>query len=162
MNTKNSCSKHIMHELPKNKANFLFKTTQDFNWTRHAAPHLLIVFTDTIILYFNYLACVLFCDHFTVYAYQTSEIFLQTKHLKFYFKKRNHFRDEMTRLVINTRLFTILKSVAMLKIIEFFLIMHSALCGWMHFEMFHYVFFGRWFCLCAISKMAMNTEHCEM
>ena len=41
-----------------------------------------------------------------MYAYRTSEIFLQTKHLKFYFKKRNHFRDGMTRLVINTRLFT--------------------------------------------------------
>ena len=58
-----------------------------------------------------------FFGHFTVYAYQT---FLQTKDLKFYFKKRNHFRDGMTRLVINTRLFTTLKSVAMLKIIEFF------------------------------------------
>ena len=57
---------------------------------------------------------------FTVYAYRTSEFVLQTKHLKFYFKKRNHFRDGMTRLVINTRLFTTLKSVAMLKIIEFF------------------------------------------
>ena len=45
--------------------------------------------------------------------------FWQTKHLKFYFKKRNHFRDRMTRLVINTRLFTTLKSVSMLKIIEF-------------------------------------------
>ena len=48
----------------------------------------------------------LFFGHFIVYTYQTSEIFLQTKHLKFYFKKRNHFRDGMTRLVINTRLFT--------------------------------------------------------
>ena len=71
----------------------------------------------------------LFFGHFTVYAYQTSEIFLQTKHLKFYFKERNYFRDGMTRLVINTRLFTTLKSVPMLKIIEFFLFMHSALCG---------------------------------
>ena len=62
----------------------------------------------------------LFFSHFTVYAYQTSEIFLQTKHLKFYFKKRNHFRDGVTRLVINTRLFTTLRSVSMLKIIEFF------------------------------------------
>ena len=45
---------HIMHELPTNKANFLIKTTQDFNLSRHAAPHLPIVFTDNIILYFNY------------------------------------------------------------------------------------------------------------
>ena len=45
---------HIMQELPTNKANFLIKTTQDFNSSRHAAPHLPIVFTDNIILYFNY------------------------------------------------------------------------------------------------------------
>ena len=45
---------HIMHELPTNKANFLIKTTQDFNSSRHAAPHLPIVFTDNISLYFNY------------------------------------------------------------------------------------------------------------
>ena len=64
----------------------------------------------------------LFFGHFSVHAYRTSEIFLQTKHLKFYFKKRNHFRDGMTKLVINTRLFTTLKSVAVLKIIEFLLI----------------------------------------
>ena len=36
------------------------------------------------------------------------------------FQEKNHFKDGMTRLVINTRLFTTLKSVAMLKIIEFF------------------------------------------
>ena len=45
---------HIMQELPTNKANFLIKTTQDFNSSRHVAPHLPIVFTDNIILYFNY------------------------------------------------------------------------------------------------------------
>ena len=53
LNTKNFRSMHIMHELPTNKANFLIKTTQDFNSSRHAAPHLPIVFTDNIILYFN-------------------------------------------------------------------------------------------------------------
>ena len=53
LNTKNFCSLHIMHELPINKVNFLIKTTQDFNSSRHAAPHLPIVFTDNIILYFN-------------------------------------------------------------------------------------------------------------
>ena len=36
------------------KANFLIKTTQDFNSSRHAAPHLPIVLTNNIILYFNY------------------------------------------------------------------------------------------------------------
>ena len=45
---------HIMHELPTDKANFLIKTTQDFNSSRHAAPHLPFVLTDNIILYFNY------------------------------------------------------------------------------------------------------------
>ena len=44
---------HIMQELPTNKANFLIKT-KDFNSSRHAAPRLPIVFTDNIILYFNY------------------------------------------------------------------------------------------------------------
>ena len=60
------------------KTNFLFKNSQDFNQTTHVAPHLNIVFTDNIILYFNYLVFVLhvfkrshntFFDHFTVYAY---------------------------------------------------------------------------------------------
>ena len=94
----------------------------------------------------------LFFGHFTVHAYRTSGLFLQTKHLKFYFKKRNHFRDGMTRLVINTRLFTTLKSVAVFKIIEFFGFMHSTLCSWMHFKKFHYAFFGRCFCSCMIFK----------
>ena len=50
-----------MQELPTNKANFLIKTTQDFNSSRHAAQHLPIVFTDNIILYFNYkLLCYIF------------------------------------------------------------------------------------------------------
>ena len=61
-----------------------------------------------------------FFGHFTGYAYQTSDIFLQKKPLNFYFKTRNHFRDEITRLVINTRLFTTLKNVDMFKIIEFY------------------------------------------
>ena len=37
-----------------------------------------------------------------------------------YIKTRNHFRDEITRLVINTRLITTLKNVDMFKIIEFY------------------------------------------
>ena len=55
-----------------------------------------------------------------MYAYQTSDIFLQKKPLNFYFKTRNHFRDEITILVMNTRLFTTLKNVDMFKIIEFY------------------------------------------
>ena len=53
---------HIMHELPTNKANFLIKTTQDFNSSRHAAPHLPIVYTDNIILYLKtkFLLCYIF------------------------------------------------------------------------------------------------------
>ena len=46
--------------------------------------------------------------------------FLQKNPLNFYFKTRNHFRDEITRLVINTRLITTLKNVDMFKIIEFY------------------------------------------
>ena len=40
--------------------------------------------------------------------------------LNFSFKTRNHFRDEITRLVINTRLITTLKNADMFKIIEFY------------------------------------------
>ena len=145
MNTKNFCRMHIMHELPTNKANFLIKTTQDFNSSRHAAPHLPIVFTDNIILYFNLIPFVLHVfkrsrnthimfifGHFTVYAYRTLKFFGK-KTLNFYFKTRNHFRDEITRLVINTRLITTLKNVDMFKIIEFYWFMHSAFCSWKHF-----------------------------
>ena len=66
--------------------------------------------------------------HFTVYAYQTSD-FLAKKPLNFHFKTRNHCRDEITRLVMNTRFFTTLKNVDMFKIIEFYRFMHSAFCG---------------------------------
>ena len=145
MNAENFRSMHIMHELPTNKANFLIKTTQDFNSSRHAAPHLPIVFTDNIILYFNWIPFVLHVfkrsrnahitfifGHFTVYAYRTSKFFAK-KPLNFYFKTRNHFRDEITRLVINTRLITIHKNVDMFKIIEFYWFMHSAFCGWKSF-----------------------------
>ena len=41
---------------------------------------------------------------------------MQKKPLEFYFKTRNHFRDEITRLVMNTRLITTLKNVDMFKI----------------------------------------------
>ena len=58
--------------------------------------------------------------HFTVYAYGTLDFFFSKKPLNFYFKTRNHFRDEITRLVINTRLITTLKNVDMFKIIEFY------------------------------------------
>ena len=149
MNTKNFFSMHIMHELQTDKGNFLIKTTQDFNSSRHAAPHLPIVFTDNIILYFNKIPFVLHvfkrsCNahitfifgHFTVYAYRTLDFFLQKKPLEFYFKTRNHFRDDITRLVINTRLITTLKNVDMFKIIEFYWFMHSAFCSWKHFEIF--------------------------
>ena len=50
---------HIMGELQTNKANFLFKKTQDFYQTTHAATHLATIITDNIILYFNYQVSVL-------------------------------------------------------------------------------------------------------
>ena len=46
--------------------------------------------------------------------------FFAKKPLNFYFETRNHFRDEITRLVINTRLIKTLKNVDMFKIIEFY------------------------------------------
>ena len=38
----------IMQELPTNKPNFLFKHTEDFNQTTHAAAYEPIVFIDNI------------------------------------------------------------------------------------------------------------------
>ena len=58
--------------------------------------------------------------HFTAYAYQTLDFCCKKNPLNFYFKTRNHFRDEITRLVMNTRLITTLKNVDMFKIIEFY------------------------------------------
>ena len=134
MNAKNFRSMHIMHELPTNKANFLIKTTQDFNSSRHAAPHLPIVFTDNIILYFNWIPFVLHVFKrsrnahitfifgqgmlITVYAYRTSEIFLQKKNLGLSFQHKKPFQGWITTLVINARLFTTLQNVYMFKIIE--------------------------------------------
>ena len=80
-----------------------------------------------------------------VYAYQTSNIFLQKNPLNLYFNTRNHFRDEITRLVINTRLITTLKNVDMFKIIEFYWFMHSTFCSWQCFE----------FLLCILWKMVL-------
>ena len=67
--------------------------------------------------------------HFTVYAYQTLDFLCKENPLNFHFNTRNHFRDEITRLVMNTRLFTTLKNVDMFKIIEFYRFMHSTFCG---------------------------------
>ena len=38
----------IMQEQPKNKPNFLFKYTEDFNQTTHVAPHEPIVYNNNI------------------------------------------------------------------------------------------------------------------
>ena len=96
---------YIMWELPTIKTNFLFKSSQDFNQTTHAGLHLPIVFIDNIILYFNYLVFVLhvfkmscnahiplFFSHFTVYTYQTLEIFLQEKPLQLFFQENTPFQ----------------------------------------------------------------------
>ena len=47
----------IMQELPKNKLNFPFKNTQDFNQTTHVALQGLLVFIENITLCF-------ICTHF--------------------------------------------------------------------------------------------------
>ena len=62
----------------------------------------------------------LFFSHFTVCAYQKSRNSFANKTLEIYFKKKNNLRDGINRLVMTIRSFTTLKSVAMLKIIEFF------------------------------------------
>ena len=40
---------YFMLDLPINKANFILKNTQDFNWPTHVGPQDLNVFTDNII-----------------------------------------------------------------------------------------------------------------
>ena len=131
-NSKNFHSMHIMQELLTNKANFLFKNTQDFNQTTHAAPHLPIVFIDNIILYFNYLVFLLHVfkrshhTHITLFLIILQCMIIEPwkyfckKNFNFSFKKTPHFKDKLTRPIINTSLFTTLKSVAMFKIIEFY------------------------------------------
>ena len=78
--------------------------------------------------------------------------FCKKNHFNYSFKKTHHFKDELTRSIINTSLFTTLKNVVIFKIIEFYWFMHSAFCGWICFEKFHYAFYGRWFCWCMIFK----------
>ena len=66
-----------------------------------------------------------------IFGHFTSNLgfFLQKDPLNFNFNTRNHFRDEITGLVMKTRLFTTLKNVDMFKIIEFYRFMHSVFCG---------------------------------
>ena len=90
--------------------------------------------------------------HFTVYAYsayQTSDFFCKKNPLNFHFNTRNHFRDEITRLVMNTRLFTTLKNVDMFKIIEFYRFIHP------HFA----VESASKFSLCILWKMVLLVVH---
>ena len=162
MNSKNFHSMYIMQELPTIKTNFLFKNSQDFNQTTHAGPYLPIVFTDNIILYFNYLVFVLHVSkghvmltyHFFLVTSQCMLIepqkyFCKKKHFNFSFKKTHHFKDELTRPIINTSLFTNLKIVAMFKI---------------SFSSFSFItcsledgFVDAWF-----SNMAEGTECCKL
>ena len=43
---------YFMQKLPTNKANFIFKNTQDFNQTKHVGLQDPNVFTDNISFYF--------------------------------------------------------------------------------------------------------------
>ena len=45
---------YFMQELPTNKANFIFKNTQDFNQTTHVGPQVPNVFTDNISLSYHF------------------------------------------------------------------------------------------------------------
>ena len=58
LNSKNFHSMHILWELPTNKANFLFKNTQNFNQTTHVGPQEPIVIIHNIILYFHSISSV--------------------------------------------------------------------------------------------------------
>ena len=101
--------------------------------------------------------------HFTVYAYRTSKFFCKKKPLNFYFKTRNHFRDEIIRLVINTRLDY--NSQECWYVQNNWVLLNYAFCilQLKALRNFHYAFFGRWFCSwCPIFKMAANSEHCKM
>ena len=69
-------------------------------------------------------------------SHWTSDFFLQKNPLNFHFNTRNHFRDEITGLVMNARLFTTLNNVDMFKIIEFYRFLHSAFCSWKWVEIF--------------------------
>ena len=96
----------------------------------HAAPHLSHVFTDNIILYFNYLVLVLHVfkrsrsAHITFFeslhdvCLSNLRILFGKKTLETLFPEKKPFYiwNDYT----NTRLFTTVKSVAMLKIIEFY------------------------------------------
>ena len=160
LNSKKFRSMHIMWELPTNKANFLFKNTQDFNQTTHVGPQEPIVLIDNINLYLNCLGSMKdvlkwWCGtHIMFFFSVTSQCmlikprkyFVQKKHFNFSFKKTHYFKDELTRSIINTSLFYNSQKCSTLTIIEFYWFMHSAFCGWMHFKKFHYPFFGRWFC----------------
>ena len=146
MNSKNFRSMYIMWELLTIKTNFLFKTSQDFNQTTHAGLHLPIFFIDNIILYFNSLVFVLHvfkrsCNaHIPLFSVTSQcmlikpwKYFWKKNHFNYSFKKTHNFKDELTRPIINTSLFTTLKNVAIFKIIEFYWFMHPVFCSWIRF-----------------------------
>ena len=90
-----------------------------------------IYLLSSLIISFYILTKLLLCymfskghGHFIVYAYRTLDFFCKKIPLNFYFKTRNHFRDEITRLVMNARLITTLKNVDMFKIESGFLNRH--------------------------------------
>ena len=103
----------------------------------------------------------LFFDHFTVYAYRTSEKSLVKQNTwNFISRKETISEMEWLDLLSIPGCLPTLKSGPMLKIIEYFFdLCIPALCGWMRFEKFHYTFFGRWFCSCVIFKMADQVQN---
>ena len=108
------------------------------------------------------LTSLLFSDTSQCMLFEPRKFFAKKK-LNFYFETRNHFRDEITRLVINTRLITTLKNVDLFKIIEFLLIYAFRILRLKVLRKFHYAFFGRWFCRkCVIFKMAANFKQSKM
>ena len=90
--------------------------------------------------------------HFTVYAYQNSDFFLQKKPLNFRFNTRNHFQrwNYWTcyeyQVVYNSQEFWFVQNNWVLSIYAFRILRLKALWN------FHCAFFGRWFCSCVIFK----------
>ena len=90
--------------------------------------------------------------HFTVYAYQTSDFFLQKKPLEFSFQHKksfqrwNYWTCYEYQVCYNSQKYWYVQNNWVLSIYAFHIMQLKVLRN------FHYAFFGRWFCLCAIFK----------
>ena len=90
--------------------------------------------------------------HFTVYAYRTSDFFFAKKPLEFSFQHKkpfqrwNYWTCYEYQVVYNSQECWYVQSNWVLSIYVLHILWLKALWN------FHYMFFGRWFCSCAIFK----------